>query len=224
VKRFRTRGRDDVQRELVKIRLTTETETADWLNNFLGRFWLLYEPVLSKSIIATVDQVLSTNTPTFLDSMRLAEFTLGNKAPRIESVRTFPNTDDDVVIMDWVITFTPNDVSNITPKQVAKKTNPKIVLSIRVGKGLATAALPVLVEDITFEGRMKFQLKLMSNFPHVQIVDFQFVERPKIDFALKPIGGETFGFDIANVGRYGCDQAQLTFPFRFLGYLLSFMK
>ncbi|KAK2462016.1 hypothetical protein APHAL10511_006479 [Amanita phalloides] len=199
MERVRRRSRDDIQRELVKTRLVSEAETADWMNNFLDRFWLLYEPVLSQSIIQTVDQILSTNTPTFLDSMRLGDFTLGNKAPRIESVRTSPNTDDDVVIMDWTISFTPNDVSNMTPKQVSNKMNPKIVLLVRIGKGLATAAMPILLEDITFKGSINLRLKLMSNFPHVQVVDFCFVERPVIDFVLKPIGGDTFGFDIANI-------------------------
>lgn len=39
--RTRGRARDDIQRELVKTRLVTETESADWLNQFLDRFWLM---------------------------------------------------------------------------------------------------------------------------------------------------------------------------------------
>ncbi len=201
MERLRRRSRDDIQRELVKTRLASESETADWMNNFLDRFWLLYEPILSQSIIQTVDQVLSVSTPAFLDSMRLGDFTLGNKAPRIESVRTSPKTEDDVVMMDWALSFIPNDVSNMTPKQAANKVNPKIVLQVRLGKGLATASMPILVEDITFKGSITLRLKLMSNFPHVQVVDLSFVEKPVIDFVLKPIGGDTFGFDIANVSH-----------------------
>ena len=199
--RLRRCSRDDIQRELVKTRLASEAETADWINNFLDRFWQLYEPVLSQSIVQTVDQVLSVSTPAFLDSMRLGNFTLGNKAPRIESVRTSPKSEDDVVMMDWTISFLPNDVSNMTPKQAALKVNPKIVLEVRLGKGLASAAMPILLEDITFKGTIKLRLKLMSNFPHVQIVEFCFVERPVIDFVLKPLGGDTFGFDIGNVSH-----------------------
>ena len=47
--RTRRKARDDIQRELVKTRLSgeNEVESADWLNNFLDRFWLIYEPVLS---------------------------------------------------------------------------------------------------------------------------------------------------------------------------------
>ncbi|KAJ8084377.1 Tricalbin-2 [Marasmius tenuissimus] len=59
--------------------------------------------------------------------------------------------------------------------------------------------MPILLEDITFSGLMRVKMKLMSNFPHIQIVDLCFMEKPVIDYVLKPIGGETFGFDIANI-------------------------
>jgi Ca2+-dependent lipid-binding protein len=146
-----------------------------------------------------VDQILSTNTPPFLDSLQLTEFTLGSKAPRIDKVRTFPKTDDDIVMMDWGISFTPTDKTDLTPRQLASKVNPKIILSVRLGRSIATATMPILVEDICFSGLMRIRMKLMSNFPHVQIVDFCFLEKPVIEYVLKPIGGETFGFDIASV-------------------------
>ena len=182
----------------MKNRLMEEHETADWMNHFLDRFWLIYEPVLSQTIIASVDQVLSTNCPPFLDSLRLTTFTLGTKAPRIEQVKTYPDTEEDIIMMDWGISFTPNDVSDLTTRQIKTKVNPKIVLAVRVGKGIA-ATMPILVEDMTFSGLMRVRIKLMTNFPHVQVVDLSFMEKPVIDYVLKPIGGDTFGFDIANV-------------------------
>ena len=201
--RTRRKARDDIQRELVKTRLSgeNEVESADWLNNFLDRFWLIYEPVLSRTIVASVDQILSQSCPPFLESLRLSTFTLGTKAPRIEKVKTFPRTEDDVVLMEWWLSFTPNDVSELTDKQKLNKVNPKVILSVRLGKGLASAGMPILVEDMTFKGHMKIRMKLMTNFPHVQLVDVSFMEKPIIDYVLKPIGGETFGFDIANVSE-----------------------
>lgn len=207
MERVRRRSRDDIQRELVKTRLASEHESADWINNFLDRFWLIYEPVLSATIVSSVDQILSSNTPAFLDSLRLSQFTLGTKAPRIDKVRTFPKTPDDIIMMDWGISFTPTDISEMTPAQAAAKVNPKIVLAVRVGKGLATASMPILLEDITFSGLMRIRLKLMSNFPHVQVVDISFLEKPVIDYVLKPVGGETFGFDIGNVSRHNSGNA-----------------
>jgi Ca2+-dependent lipid-binding protein len=222
--RVRRRARDDIQRELVKTRLASEHESAEWINHFLDRFWLIYEPVLSATVVSSVDQILSTNTPPFLDSLRLSTFTLGTKAPRIDKVRTFPKTAEDVVMMDWGISFTPNDISDLTPKQAATKVNPKIVLSVRVGKGLATAAMPILLEDLSFTGLLRIRLKLMTNFPHVQTVDISFLEKPVFDYVLKPIGGETFGFDIGNVSFSlpFTGMTDATHPYRYPDYLLSF--
>ncbi|KAI1797561.1 tricalbin [Ganoderma leucocontextum] len=199
--RTRRAVRDDIQRELVKTRFTAENEveSAEWMNNFLDRFWLIYEPVLSRTIVSSVDQILSQNCPPFLESLRLSTFTLGTKAPRIDKVKTFPRTEDDVVLMEWWLSFTPNDVSELTDKQKLSKVNPKIILSVRLGKGFASAAMPILLEDMTFSGHMKIRMKLMTNFPHVQLVDVSFVEKPVIDYVLKPIGGETFGFDVASI-------------------------
>jgi Ca2+-dependent lipid-binding protein len=193
------RARDDIQRELVKVRLASEHETAEWINHFLDRFWLIYEPVLSATVVSSVDQILSTNTPPFLESLRLTTFTLGTKAPRIDRVRTHPNTAEDIVLMDWGLSFTPNDISEMTQKQSENKVNPKIVLAVGIGKGLATATMPILLEDITFQGLMRIRLKLTNNFPHIQIVDICFLEKPHIDFVLKPLGGDTFGLDINHV-------------------------
>ena len=67
---------------------------------------------------------------------------------------------------------------------------------------IAAAALPILVEDMTFSGLLRVKIKLMTNFPHVQVVDLSFMEKPVIDYVLKPIGGETLGFDIANVSVF----------------------
>ncbi|KZW02621.1 tricalbin [Exidia glandulosa HHB12029] len=201
IARVRARARSDIQRELVKMRLSSpgDFETADWMNNFLDRFWLIYEPILSATIVSSVDQVLSASTPAFLDSIRLSTFTLGTRAPRIDRVHTFPRTEDDIVMMDWGFSFTPNDVSDLTPRQAASRVNPKIVLAIRVGKGLATAAMPILLEDLAFSGLMRIKMKLMTSFPHVQVVDLSFMEKPVFDYVLKPLGGETFGFDIGNI-------------------------
>ncbi|KAH6917432.1 transmembrane protein [Coprinopsis sp. MPI-PUGE-AT-0042] len=184
MQRFYRNARDDIQRELVKTRLGSEHESADWLNHFMERFWLIYEPVLSATIVSSVDQILSANTPAFLDSLRLTQFTLGTKAPRIDRVRTFPRTDEDIVMMDWAVSFTPTDERDMTKRQADAKVNPKIVLSIR---------------DITFSGLMRVRMKLVSNFPHIQIVDISFMEKPVVDYVLKPLGGDTFGVDIASI-------------------------
>ncbi|KAG1893610.1 uncharacterized protein F5891DRAFT_1196138 [Suillus fuscotomentosus] len=107
-------------------------KSADWMNKFLDRLWLIYKPVLSAIIVTFVDKMLSTTIPAFSDSLHLTTFTLGMKTSRIDKVRTSPRTANDVAMM---------------------QRNPKIVQSVRLGKGLATAfmlipGLQTFIQDI----------------------------------------------------------------------------
>jgi len=197
--RFRRKARDDIIRQFAVQRLETDMESSDWLNNFLSRFWMIYEPVLSATIVAAVDQVLMQSTPGFLDSLRLTSFTLGTKAPRIEAVKTFPKSESDVVLMDWHVSFVPNDTADMTEREKYNKVNPKIILTVRLGKGMVGAGVPILLEDLVFKGRVRIKIRLMNNFPHIRSVGLSFLEKPTIDYVLKPVGGETFGFDIAYI-------------------------
>ncbi|RAR10473.1 membrane bound c2 domain-containing protein [Stemphylium lycopersici] len=196
IRRVRRNARDDLNREMAKNKLETDSESLEWINSFLVKFWPIYAPVLCDTIVGTVDQVLSTSTPAFLDSLKMKTFVLGTKPPRLEHVKTYPKTQDDIVLMDWKFSFTPNDTADLTARQIKNKINPKIVLEIRVGKGLVSKGLDVIVEDMAFSGLMRLKFKLQLPFPHIEKVEMSFMERPTIDYVCKPLGGETFGFDI----------------------------
>lgn len=196
LRRVRRNFRDDINRELSKQRLETDTESLEWINSFLVKFWPIYAPVMCDTIINSVDQVLSTSTPAFLDSLRLKTFVLGTKPPRLEHVKTYPKTEPDTVIMDWKFSFTPNDVADLTARQVKDKINPKVVLEVRVGKGVVSKGLDVIVEDMACSGLMRVKVKLQIPFPHIERVDVCFLEKPEIDYVCKPIGGDLLGFDI----------------------------
>jgi Ca2+-dependent lipid-binding protein len=196
IRRVRRNFRDDVNRELAKHRLETDTESLEWINSFMVKFWPIFQPVLAETVINSVDQVLSTSTPAFLDSLRMKTFTLGSKPPRMEHVKTYPKADDDIVLMDWKFSFTPNDHADMTSRQIKNKVNPKVVLEIRIGKAMISKGLDVIVEDMSFSGLMRVKIKLQIPFPHVEKVEICFLERPTIDYICKPLGGETLGFDI----------------------------
>ncbi|ORY04571.1 hypothetical protein BCR34DRAFT_604821 [Clohesyomyces aquaticus] len=196
IRRVRRNARDDLNREMAKNRLETDVESLEWINSFLVKFWPIYHSILCDTIISSVDQVLSTATPGFLDSLRMRTFILGNKPPRLEHVRTYPKAEDDIVLMDWKFSFTPNDTADLTSRQLKNKVNPKIVLEVRIGKGLVSKGLDVIVEDIAFSGLMRVKVKLQLAFPHIEKVEICFLEDPVIGYSCKPLGGETLGFDI----------------------------
>lgn len=101
--------------------------------------------------------------------------------------------------MDWTVSFVPDDLTGMTEEDIEKKENPKVVLNIRLGKGFMGTAFPVLLEDMSFRGRIRVKLQFMSKMPHVKLVEVCFMEKPQFDYVLKPLGGETFGFDVNNV-------------------------
>ena len=196
IRRVRRNFRDDINREMAKTRLETDTESLEWINSFLVKFWPIYQPVLATTIINSVDQVLSTTTPAFLDSMRMKVFTLGSKPPRLEHVKSYPKAEDDTVLMDWKFSFTPNDTMDLTARQLKNKINPKVVLEIRIGKAMISHGMDIIVEDFAFSGLMRVKLKLQIPFPHIEKVEMCFLGKPNIDYVCKPLGGDTFGFDI----------------------------
>ncbi|KAK0735013.1 C2 domain-containing protein [Lasiosphaeria miniovina] len=196
IRRVRQNFRDDITREVAMKKLETDNESVEWINSFLVKFWPIYQPVLAQTVINSVDQVLSGATPAFLDSLKLKTFTLGSKPPRMEHVKTYPKADDDIVIMDWLFSFTPNDTADMTSRQLINKVNPKVILEIRVGKAMISKGLDVIVENMAFSGLMRLKIKLQIPFPHVEKIEMCFLERPSIDYVCKPLGGETFGFDI----------------------------
>lgn len=196
IRRLRRNLRDDLVRDQALKEIEKDGETMEWLNSFMIKFWLIYEPSLSAMVTEIANDVLAEQTPGFIDSLKLDKFTLGTKAPRIDYMRSFPKTDPTIAVIDVGASFTPNDTQDLTSRQLKTKVNPKVQLGVRFGKGPLTKNMPILVEDMSFIGHMRLRIKMMNKFPHIQTVDFSFLEPPQFDFVLKPIGGEKLGFDI----------------------------
>lgn len=196
IRRLRRNIREKVAREAAMRKLETDTESLDWLNLFMNKFWTIFEPVLAELVTTQVNKVLTDAAPAFLSSLAIDTFTLGSKPPRLNHVRTFPKSDEDIVVMDWMYSFTPNDTLDMTAMQLKTYVNPLIELCIGVGKGAFSAKIPIVVHDMAFSGLMRLRIKLVTSYPHVKTVDAYFLEAPSFDYVMKPVGGNFFGFDI----------------------------
>lgn len=196
-RRFNRDIRDDMTRIHASNRLENELETMEWMNSFLDKFWVIYMPALSDQVKYIANEVLKDQAPGMgIEKISLDEFTLGSKAPRVNSIKSYTRKGQDHIEMDWNFSFAPNDTDDMTKNEIKKKINPKVALGVTIGKAFISKSLPILVEDMAFTGRMNIKLKLTEKFPHVKMVSVQFLEAPTIDYALKPVGGDTFGFDI----------------------------
>lgn len=196
-RRFNRNIRDDIKRITVDENISTRTETTNWLNSFLSKFWIIYMPVLSQQVKDIANPILAGVVPGYgIEALILEEFTLGTKAPSIKGIKSNTKVGKDIVEMDWSFEFTPSDISDMTPIEVAEKINPKISLGVTLGKSFVSKTLSVLVEDINVAGKVRVTLKFGKIFPNIKIVSVSLLEPPLIDFVLKPLGGETLGLDV----------------------------
>ncbi|CCE61715.1 hypothetical protein TPHA_0B00440 [Tetrapisispora phaffii CBS 4417] len=195
--RFNRNIRDDLKRTTVHETLSSKTETTLWLNSFLQKFWVIYMPVLSQQVFDQVNPILDESAPGYgIDALALEHFTLGSKAPSIRGVRTHTKGGKNFAEVEMAFAFTPNDESEMTPKEAKEKINPKISLGITLGKGFVSKTMSVIVENINVSGRIRLVAEFGDIFPNIKIVSVQLLEAPMMDFVLKPVGGDTLGLDV----------------------------
>lgn len=187
---------EGISKQLMKPPLESEAESADWVNNFLKNFWYHLEPYICEQVIANVEPIAHEKKPGFIKSIKLSHLTLGSKAPRILSVRTWPSTADNIITMDWRVAFTPGNIGRFGEGQNEGMVNPKVKTDILVGFGKYFKSIPIILQDMSFYGHMRVKLTLINDFPHVKLVDLSFIEKPYFDYIAKPIGGESFGVDV----------------------------
>lgn len=196
-RRFNRNIRDDLKRATVHETLSEKTESTLWLNTFMSKFWVIYMPVLSEQVLEIANPILEESAPGYgIEALSLEHFTLGSKAPAVRSVRTHTKGGKNMAEMELSFAFTPNDVSEMTPKEAKDKINPKISLGITLGKGFVSKTMSVIVEDINCSGRIRLMVEFGSTFPNIKTVSVQLLEAPAIDFVLKPVGGDTLGLDV----------------------------
>ena len=199
-RRFNTNIRDDFQRIQSVENLENKLESMEWLNNFLAKFWIIYMPALSDLVITNTNQTLANvEPPTPIKKVSLDEFTMGTKAPKIDSIQSFTKLGKDLYQMDWKFNFTPNDISDMTQNELKNKIDPKVALGIKIGKGFVGASLPILLENMSMIGNLRIKIKLGEVFPHIDVLSVCFMEPPTIDYALKPVGGNTLGIDVMSI-------------------------
>lgn len=194
IKKYRSSIRNLVQKEFTVQKIENDYESMEWLNMFLDKYWPVLEPSVSQMIVEQTNDILATNEsiPNFVKAIWIDKFTLGVKPPRIEVAKTFNNTASDIVVMDWNVTFTPHDLSDMTAKQVRNYVNQKIIIKCKMF-GLT---IPIAISNVAFNVMTRIRFKLMTPFPHMETVNIQLLEVPDIDFIATLFGDSIFNWEI----------------------------
>jgi len=198
IKKYRSSIKELVQKEIVVQKVEDDYESMEWLNTLLDKFWPRIEPQVCQMVVEQVNDILSTpgTIPVpLIKKLWIDEFSLGIKPPRIERVKTFGNTANDVVVMDWNLSFTPHDTADLTSKQLKNYVNTRIVVKSFIGQKLIS--IPVAsISDIAFSVPIRLRFKLMTAFPHMQTVNVQLLDVPQIDVEAKLLNNSIFGWDL----------------------------
>lgn len=194
-RKYRSSIRNLVQKEFTVQNIETDNETMEWLNMFLDKYWPILEPSVSQIIVDQVNDILATNPniPTFITNLWIDQFTLGIKPPRIETIKTLLNTESDIVVIEWAVTFTPHDLTDMTAKQIKNFVNQAVLLKLKLFNFLT---LPISVSNLSFNVKARLRFKLMTPFPHMETVNIQLIDVPDIDFIAQILGNTIFNWEL----------------------------
>jgi len=139
-------------------------ESAEWLNIILKKIWTFYEPVLCENLRKEIKPVLDKLQNKVIQKMELGKLTFGKNAPFIISSRVL-NSMENRIVLDCVLGFIAPDLD--------------IILFINY--------LPFGVEQVFFRGKLRLELDLIPDFPHVKTCLITFLEKPTVNFNLVPL-------------------------------------
>lgn len=193
IRKYRTLLRKQAQREFSIKSIENDYETMDWLNTFLEKFWIFLEPSVSQIVCDIANPILASSpAPAFIKQLWIDSFTAGTKPPRIDTVKTVAGTAEDIVVMDWGCSFTPNALVDSNNKQMKNNVNQKVV----VKANLFGFPVSVAVSDVSFKALVRVRLRMMTSFPHVQTVNLTLLEPPQFDFNSKILGDTIFNWEV----------------------------
>lgn len=196
-KKYRVAIRELIEKELAVDKIENDYETMEWLNKFLDNYWPRIEPTVSTDIVREVNKTLAGNPaiPKFIKALWIDTLSLGVKPPRIERVKTFTNSPSDIVIMDWSVSFTPHDISDMDIKRIKNYVNQIAIVKAK----LPGINFKVGLSEISFKVDVRLKFQLMSHFPHIDTVNIQFLNVPEIDFVARLFNCSIFSWEILTI-------------------------
>lgn len=152
-------------------------EKTVWINTILERLWPYIDASASAKVDEIVGPLMEKNKPKFLKDLRLDKFTLGTTAPQLNGIKVYPGTGSGTLAEELVI-----DIN------FAWASSMDIVMAIVLYPFLK---VKVGVDDLVVSGSVRVKLKpLLEKIPVVGAISISLIQKPRIDFGLKVLGGE----------------------------------
>jgi len=146
-----------------------QVETCEWLNQSMTQFWIKNGAAIGELVIQNTNPVLEQNKPAFLKSITLDKVNFGQHPPKLDSIRV-DTKDPNAWVLDYYVSFYSD-----------------MYYEMSVKSGLISA--PMVVENIVFFAKMRVVIDYMDPIPFIARVSTSVMEKPKIDFQVRPLKG-----------------------------------
>ncbi|XP_078674088.1 uncharacterized protein LOC144912546 isoform X3 [Branchiostoma floridae x Branchiostoma belcheri] len=178
-------------------RALRQSETAEWLNFILNRWWVFSAPSIFAKLKLHLDPMLNEMKPGFLDSIELTCFTLGDQTPHFHLVKAYEYSDmmtNPRVATPENITSPPLDMAKVSDYQLVLEADVglccadfKMIYTARLGGKMMGANIDVAVEKLNISGKMQFVLHMdnVTKFPHIARATICFIEKPEVWFSIR---------------------------------------
>mmetsp|Transcript_30043 Transcript_30043/g.50494 ORF Transcript_30043/g.50494 Transcript_30043/m.50494 type:complete len:838 (+) Transcript_30043:74-2587(+) len=153
-------------------RVRSGAESAEWANSAIRGIWHRFEPELNNYFTELLRGLFkSLQRPSYVESIYVEDFTIGETAPRFTNVQIRRTRADDSLQYQF---------------QMRNSGNAKLVLSLKLRKEpFLNMTVPVVITDLDMEAAWWCQLKFISSPPWVGKINLAFAEMPCIDVSIQ---------------------------------------
>ncbi|KAI5310806.1 hypothetical protein KEM55_001699, partial [Ascosphaera atra] len=187
-------------------------ESVEWMNSFLEIGWGLLDPDVFATVADTIEDVMQTSLPGFIENVRVAEIDQGSNPFRILSMRALPDGHVEDLSkgakkhveetkpqseveadrnMGAYYNLEASFAYHATPSgqsTESKAANMHMLLYFYLGvKGLFGIPLPVFVELIEAVGTVRLRLQMTPDPPFVKLLTFSLMGLPHLRAGCTPM-------------------------------------
>lgn len=164
-------------------------ERVAWINTILTQIWPSVNSAVSQQFRDLLGPLLRQNKPSWIASLKLFRFDLGDAAPQANGVKVYSQKQGSEEIMIEVdFSWVGNQDVQLTMKPIPKHLGPfspagallSSIIRLRAG-----------IERIIVNGRVRFMFKpLLGELPIIGGMQAALVEMPKFSFDVTMYGGD----------------------------------
>jgi len=152
-------------------RIYPNIESVQWINNVMVQVYKRHGEAIGDFVAKMVNPQIDRFRPPFLKAVQIDKITLGEVAPILHNFKVNVSNPDKIE-MECYLNY-PSDLN--------------ILISVRGGLGVVS--IPIVIEKISVYAQLRIKMVHMDTLPFVKTVGISLLERPVIDFQLRPLKG-----------------------------------